>query len=717
MSNIQKDNSQEIVSTDWTHNWEASLPVKITSIVLWGIAIIGFFLAILFLSKGKEALEKTYFSRADQLAYHVSNGLVANQGKMTEPFMLVLENQLKTLQFKGISFEWKGQQVTVGDIDNIKSHIFREILFYLPDEADLHRIKLTLEHPELRNLLNEKRRIVLMVMVFICVVFGFFLTGTLHKVVTTPIQLLVSATQSVSSGDLSVRLNIDRHDEFGQVAKFFNQMLDQIVAQQSDLREEISEHKQAKQALEETKSQAEIANKAKSAFLANMSHEIRTPLNAILGYAQIMNRNPNLQKNMRDAVKTIEASGHHLLGLINEILDISKIEAGRMVVNKIDFDLNILIEGLANMFQFRCEHNDLQWILKYHFDKKIVVEGDEAKLRQILINLVGNAVKFTEAGHVLLKVEKKQDDRYLFVVEDTGIGISQALQKKIYEPFQQGDGGYKKGGTGLGLAIAKSQIELLGGDLKMESALQIGTRFSFEIPLQSVSQISNVSLKSPVDNLILPAGVNVRALVVDDNRTNREILAYMLSDANVSVSEAVNGLDAVGKIKCDQPDIVFMDIRMPVMDGVTALREIKSDHQFDAIKFVAITASSLNNLKNQYLAAGFDDFISKPFLFKEVFDSISRQLNITFDMDSRADENVQTMTFDDIKLDELTIPKFIYEPLCEAAKFSQVTELKEGIDALERMGEKENLLANRLRELLSGYDMDSIESLLKAINN
>lgn len=256
-----------------------------------------------------------------------------------------------------------------------------------------------------------------------------------------------------------------------------------------DLEGEIGERKIAQEAMLLAKHEAERANRAKSLFLANMSHEIRTPMNAILGYAQILDHDPDLNEKHKRTVSIITRSGNHLLDLINEILDISKIEAGRMEINESDFDLPAMIGDLANMFALRCSEKNIEWrVFCLNGMTRWQVRGDQGKLRQILINLLGNAVKFTDRGRVSLRVDVTGENRIRFAVDDTGPGISDSQKQLVFESFYQAEEGHKKGGTGLGLAIARRQVELMGGELLIESRLGGGCKFYFTLPLTQVSK-------------------------------------------------------------------------------------------------------------------------------------------------------------------------------------------------------------------------------------
>ncbi|MBI1929416.1 response regulator [Candidatus Poribacteria bacterium] len=421
----------------------------------------------------------------------------------------------------------------------------------------------------------------------------------------------------------------------------------QIELKNAQLQNAQKDTEDAKQAAEKARKIAEAANQAKSIFLANMSHEIRTPMNAILGYAQILCRAKDLHPRHQDAVETVFRSGNHLLALINEILDISRIESGRVEVQNDDFNLSTLIHELSTMFQLRCEQKGLAWHVGWQAGEMegeegregnaeaprsktgkewknslhasyIRVHGDAGKLRQILMNLLSNAVKFTESGEILLRIihppaPLPARSLFLFEVIDTGIGISSEDQAVIFEPFQQGGTGSIQEGTGLGLTIVHKLVQLMGGQLGVESEPGIGSRFFFTIPL---SLASSEIKSAPVDTgrrvIRLKEGYCVKALVADDISENREVLSEILFDIGCEVIQAKNGAQAVKAVRVHRPDSVFMDIRMPVMDGVSAIRQIVDEFGRRRFKLVAVSASAMVHQQKAYIKAGFDCFIAKP---------------------------------------------------------------------------------------------------------
>jgi signal transduction histidine kinase/DNA-binding response OmpR family regulator len=467
---------------------------------------------------------------------------------------------------------------------------------------------------------------------------------------------------------------------------------------------------EAKDEAEAARKIAERANQAKSIFLANMSHEIRTPLNAILGYTQILKRDPDLPIRQRSAIETIEESGNHLLALINDVLDISKIEAGKLELQETEFDLFRLIEGLSVMFQLRCEQKGLVWRVEWNVARTHpLVYGDEGKLRQILMNLLSNAVKFTESGEVVLKVNEVGEDLFRFEIADTGIGISPEEQSKIFDPFSQGVDGVKRGGTGLGLAIAREYVRLMGGEIGMESTVGRGSRFFFSLPLRI---IKGEQTRRPTDSgqvVHLADGYEVKALVADDNRENREVLSQLLLDIGVSVITAEDGREAVEAVRVHGPDIVFMDIRMPVMDGIEAVRHILESLDSPPPKIVAVSASALIHEQRRYLEAGFDDFIAKPVRAERIYECLAHLLRVEYEM---RDETVAAADPSKIALPEALISR-----LREAAEYGHVTELERSLQEVEQAGEEGAQLAERLRELSRNFDMEGILRILEVIRH
>jgi CheY-like chemotaxis protein len=399
------------------------------------------------------------------------------------------------------------------------------------------------------------------------------------------------------------------------------------------------------QQLEDAAARAEAANRAKSTFLSTMSHEIRTPMNAILGYTQLMLRDPSLEANAKANLRIIDHSGEHLLTLINDILDMSKIEAGRTELNPATFNLPTLLEDLAAMFRLRAEAKALRFEMQADGESVPYVVGDEGKIRQILINLLGNAIKFTRQGCVKLYITLARKDGgrlWLFAqVEDTGAGISEAELTRLFEPFSQVSRGHHgQEGTGLGLAISREYARLMGGDITVTSSAGSGSVFRLEIPL--VRGEAGVAVRRTNSRRVIGtrAGTTVpRILVVDDQFENRDWLMKLLTAIGFTVRCADNGAEAIREWREWNPGLILMDIHMPVMDGLEATRRIKADPLGKATAIVVLTASALDDDRRTVSESGADAFLAKPCREDELLESIRALLDVTYDYEEASTED------------------------------------------------------------------------------
>ena len=469
----------------------------------------------------------------------------------------------------------------------------------------------------------------------------------------------------------------------------------------------------AKKAAEQSSEASEHANLAKSVFLANMSHEIRTPMNAVLGYAQILQGDPHLTDEQRKAVDTIDSSGQYLLGLINDVLDISKIEAGHEQLNLTDFDLQGMLQDIESLFAVRCAQKGLVWA----FTEQVragVVYGDEGKLRQVLINLLGNAVKFTDDGQVGLTVQEQEGGQVRLEVTDTGPGIPQEQQASVFDPFQQEEAGMRQGGTGLGLAIAQRYVRAMGGDIELASSPGSGSRFSFTVPLPAGIAPSESQAGEDWSRVSrLAEGSSVRALVVDDVATNRDILARMLTHIGVEVYTAEGGARALDLLSEAMPDIVFMDIRMPQMDGPETLRRLRERHGRDATVVVAVTASVFDHERQQHLETGFDGFMDKPLRSEQVYACLSEHLGVNYTYTEAA----ETRPAADVDWSHVVLPSKLHADLTSAVDDHSITQVRQHLGVLKGLGDREQSLEAYLTELAQQYDIEGIRAVLSQIRH
>ena len=456
---------------------------------------------------------------------------------------------------------------------------------------------------------------------------------------------------------------------------------------------------------------AAAANRAKSDFLASMSHEIRTPMNAILGYAQLLYRDPGISGTRRESIETIMQSGRHLIDLIDDVLDISKIEAGRAELRTTDVDLRALAVGVASMFRQKCEQKGIALKVECQSELPSRVRGAERKLRQVLINLLGNAVKFTHEGEVRLKVRMSRGAGSACEIEvcDTGAGMTRGEQAEVFEPFQQGPAGLRFGGTGLGLSITKRLIELMGGELGVESAPGEGSRFYMRVPVL-LSEADGVDRAvGPVSPRLAP-GHQVKTLVVDDVPANRQVLALLLRHLGCEVSIANSGAEALEMMEQAVPDVVFLDILMPAPNGLETAELIR--RRFGgAVRVVATSASALAHEQQRFMLAGFDDVVAKPISFERLHECIASLMSVSFDSEQAAGAPTER----EAPVEAVGLPKELRDRLASAAELYSVTELRQQIDEVERLGPSAAALAQRLRSRVHDYDMPGVIRLLEEL--
>lgn len=472
--------------------------------------------------------------------------------------------------------------------------------------------------------------------------------------------------------------------------------------------------------LKKSKQAAETANQAKSEFLSNMSHELRTPLNGILGYAQILQRDRNFTPTQKNALSIIHNSGNHLLTLINDILDLSRIEARKMELYPGEIHFISFLESIVGIIKMRALEKDI--LFKYELDHHlpIGIQADEKRLRQVLLNLLGNAVKFTDNGQVtfnVIQIETQSNSAIIkFEVIDTGVGMTAQNLEKIFQPFEQvGNTKHRQQGTGLGLAITKQLVELMGSKLQVKSEFGQGSNFWFEVNLPTV----NASIKTPTETIgriIGYQGTKRKILVVDDKKENLLVLQNMLEPLGFEIILGVDGQEEIDLAQKHQPDLILTDLVMPVKTGFEAIQAIRSLPEIQKIPIIAVSASVLDMDKKQSLISGCNDFLSKPVDENKLLLLLGEYLQLDWIYEEKkakeqADQNNISLSE---KLESIIPPPpEEMEILYEFVMLGSMRKIQERAAYLEELDEKYILFAQHLKNLAQEFRDQEITAFVE----
>ena len=545
-------------------------------------------------------------------------------------------------------------------------------------------------------------------------------TLTLLPVIRSIEALQMGATK-LGAGDWNYRLNIHTGDEIEQLAQEFNQMASQLAETYASL--------------EQKREAADAANRAKSEFLANMSHELRTPLNGILGYAQILTRSQSWGDKERKGVDIIYQCGSHLLTLINDILDISKIEARKLELDPHTVHLPALLQGIAEIVSLRAEQKGIDFVYLPDASLPEGIEVDEKRLRQVLLNLLGNAVKFTDRGKVTFRVERlgqvlPTDPDHLvgsstamlrFHISDTGIGMSPEALEKIFQPFEQVSNSKRNSeGTGLGLAISQTIAQLMGSHIQVHSQLDAGSTFFCDLELPIAAEWQQTKNNATGDQLVGYQGECQAILIADDKWENRSVIVSLLEPLGFTVIEAEDGQDGLTKAMQSKPDLIITDIMMPVMDGYQFLQQLRQSETLKALPVIVSSASVSRMDQQQSLDAGGNDFLTKPVQADDLFQMIRKHLQLTWIYQSTVsgDEPMQVATPAPQNSLTATIPLVMpptadLEQLLQLAQQGRLRKLIEVAKGLEQQNPQYAPLTKQLLELSKGFQVAKLEALIQ----
>jgi len=588
----------------------------------------------------------------------------------------------------------------------------------LKDKEKIGSVEIFVSRQYMVQELNREIVKILLTVLALNLVLVLFFTLTLRRIIIFPVKRILETANAIAEGDFNRRIEIRSDDEIGRLARAIDVMSQHLKESFEELQVKNIELLHKDQAVKE-KEAAEAANQAKSTFLANMSHELRTPLNAILGYAQIFKKASNFDEDQKEGMVIIYESGRHLLTLINDILEFSKLEAGKLTLVPEEMNFQRFISNIEGVMGLSALRKSIKLVAEAPSEQPLFVVADEKRLRQVLFNLIGNAIKFTESGQVLFRVnatvrEGVNHERRAtlqFEVTDTGIGISKEQIPMIFKPFEQaGAEGLKNYGTGLGLTISRQLVNMMGGDISVSSVVDRGSTFQFEIEVPVIN--TGRQNHSPHDALVEGyEGPARKILLVDDKELNRKVLATMLKPLGFNIIAAADGDSALSIALEEKPDMILMDLVMSGCSGFEATQRFRSLSEFSKIPIVAVSASYLHMDQKTIKASGFDGFLAKPVEEERLLAYCEKLLNLKWRF--RPYHELASELSDPFESEMIPPPKAELTKIYELAKLGKMKRVRQRADDLKATDAAFEPFANKLKRMARAFEDKQIIEFVK----